>query len=206
MSSSRKLLLLLLILCLVSPSFTSTSDEDKIFIAKKALRWILGSDISIDTFFKDYWAKKELYVQRGDERYFQELFQADNFTAAIRQMHAINPEEVGMGTYSKGFNNTAQEYDTMCGAFMDGGGIVINAFNRAWAPLSRLCSKLQAIFYTAVMNLYLTPKKAQTFTAHTDPQDVFILQVSGYKRWRVYDTPVEAPFEAKRSPESLRSL
>ena len=47
----------------------------------------------------------------------------------------------------------------MCGAFMDGGGIVINAFNRGWAPLSRLCDKLQAIFYAAVMNLYLTPKK-----------------------------------------------
>ena len=45
----------------------------------------------------------------------------------------------------------------MCGAFMDGGGIVINAFNRGWAPLSRLCDKLQAIFYAAVMNLYLKP-------------------------------------------------
>jgi len=33
---------------------------------------------------------------------------ADNFTAAIRQMQKHHPDTSGMGTYSKGFNNTAE--------------------------------------------------------------------------------------------------
>lgn len=141
-----------------------------------------------------YWTKQHLHVSRGDEAYFSRLFSADNFSAALRQM----PDEVGMGTYDKGFNNTAQKYDTLCGAFMDGGGIVINAFNRGWAALSQLCAELQGMFYMTVMNLYLTPRQAQTFTAHTDPQDVFILQMSGYKAWKLYRTPVAVPFEEQQ--------
>jgi len=103
-----------------------------------------------------------------------------------------------MGTYDKGFNNTAEKYDTLCGAFVDGGGIVINGFQQGWRALSRLCAELQGIFYSAVMNLYLTPRQAQTFTTHTDAQDVFILQISGHKNWELFEGPVAAPFEEQQ--------
>jgi len=38
----------------------------------------------------------------------------------------------------------------------------------------------------------------ETFTAHTDPQDVFILHVAGYKLWRLYETPIALPFEEQQ--------
>jgi len=177
-----------IILCI-----TCVSTEESVEKALSAFSWLIAPH-TVEDFMGRYWTKQHLHVSRGDETYFSKLFEADNFAAAMNQM----PDEAGMGTYDKGFNNTANKYDTMCGAFMDGGGIVINAFNRGWSPLSRLCAELQGLFYMAVMNLYLTPRQAQTFTVHTDPQDVVILQIAGHKAWRVYSAPIAAPFEEQQ--------
>jgi hypothetical protein len=35
-------------------------------------------------------------------------------------------------------------------------------------------------------NVYFTPKSSQTFPRHSDPHDVFILQLQGEKKWKVY--------------------
>ena len=43
-------------------------------------------------------------------------------------------------------------------------------------------------------NAYLTPLNSQGFAPHYDDVDVFILQLEGYKRWRVY-----APFSKKET-------
>jgi len=158
----------------------------------RTLEWLVAPT-EVKEFMRDYWTRRPLHVQR-DTLYYKDIFEADDFASAIAQM----PGSVGMGTYDKGFNNTAEKYDTLCGAFVDGGGIVINGFQQGWRALSRLCAELQGIFYSAVMNLYLTPRQAQTFTTHTDAQDVFILQISGHKNWELFEGPVAAPFEEQQ--------
>jgi hypothetical protein len=47
-------------------------------------------------------------------------------------------------------------------------------------------------------NAYCTPASAQGFAVHHDTHDVFVLQVSGHKRWRIYEPVVELPLRDQR--------
>jgi len=58
-----------------------------------------------------------------------------------------------------------------------------------------LLSLLESEFGCMVgSNAYFTPKNSQGFAPHYDDVDVFILQLEGYKRWRVY-----APFNKRET-------
>ena len=51
-------------------------------------------------------------------------------------------------------------------------------------------------------NAYYTPRAAQGLPVHHDTHDVFVLQVSGEKRWLVYEPVLELPLKDQRySPE-----
>ncbi|KAL6070192.1 Bifunctional lysine-specific demethylase and histidyl-hydroxylase [Balamuthia mandrillaris] len=64
-----------------------------------------------------------------------------------------------------------------------------------------LCHALEQVFGCLVgANVYLTPPKAQGLAPHYDDVDVFILQVEGSKRWKLYSPPPEdeLPMEYSR--------
>lgn len=55
-------------------------------------------------------------------------------------------------------------------------------------PVWKLCATLQEFFGCMVgTNCYLTPPGTQGFAPHFDDVDVFILQLEGKKRWRLYE-------------------
>ena len=76
--------------------------------------------------------------------------------------------------------------------------------------LAQLCIDLRETLAHVYANLYLTPPRSQAVKAHTDDQDVIILQVSGSKvlapsvcplwrsllsqSWTIYDAPVTLPY------------
>jgi len=73
----------------------------------------------------------------------------------------------------------------------EGATIVLHALQRCIGPVDRLCGELSAFFGVQVLaNAYLTPPGGQGFPPHPDDHDVFLLQVAGAKRWRLYDSPV----------------
>jgi hypothetical protein len=73
----------------------------------------------------------------------------------------------------------------------------MNFVERHYPPVAALtCWLAQALGTKAQTNAYLTPPNAQGFTAHTDSQDVLILQLEGVKAWRIYHPrPIDNPFE-----------
>lgn len=46
-------------------------------------------------------------------------------------------------------------------------------------------------------NIYLTPKNSQGLPAHYDGHDVFVLQLSGEKYWKLYQKPVDNPYRGE---------
>ena len=58
--------------------------------------------------------------------------------------------------------------------------------DKAWPPLNDLCARLGERFRYAFANLYFTPHASQTAPPHSDDRDVFVLQMHGAKRWRVW--------------------
>ncbi len=84
--------------------------------------------------------------------------------------------------------------------FDAGASLVASQFHETHPPLGRFCRGLEKLFlHGCQTNIYLTPPKAQGFRSHFDTHDVLVLQVSGRKRWRVWDGQrVENP--TRRTP------
>lgn len=76
-----------------------------------------------------------------------------------------------------------------------GASLVVSQFQEIHPPLARFCRGLEKAFLHGVQaNIYLTPPGAQGFRVHFDTHDVLVLQVSGRKAWRVWDSiPFPAP-------------
>lgn len=65
-------------------------------------------------------------------------------------------------------------------------------------PLGDFVRSLEPVFSASVQtNIYLTPPGAKGFRTHYDSHDVFVMQVSGRKQWRIYDEPVGKPFRGE---------
>jgi len=79
-----------------------------------------------------------------------------------------------------------------------GASIALSAIHRTWAPLGAFCAGLEALLDHAVhANAYLTPGRTDGFSAHYDVHEVFVLQLAGSKRWRLYPPVVELPYRTQ---------
>jgi hypothetical protein len=68
---------------------------------------------------------------------------------------------------------------------------VINSAGGFIPRLAEVClSAVNAVRLPVAINMYLTnPGQRTSAPPHTDKQDVFVLQTSGYKHWRVFAPP-----------------
>jgi bifunctional lysine-specific demethylase and histidyl-hydroxylase NO66 len=83
--------------------------------------------------------------------------------------------------------------------FGDGATIVLQALHRYWEPLAHFCRDLEIeLTHPVQVNVYLTPPRAKGLKVHYDTHDVFVLQVSGAKLWRVYGSAVSLPLAHQR--------
>ena len=78
-------------------------------------------------------------------------------------------------------------------AFEDGATLVVQALHHWWPPLGAFCRSLESsLGHPTQANAYYTPRSAQGLPVHHDTHDVFCLQISGEKRWLVYEPVLEA--------------
>jgi hypothetical protein len=83
--------------------------------------------------------------------------------------------------------------------YLDGATIILPQFHESIFKLGEFCRAVEEVFSCHVQtNIYLTPSGNQGFPIHYDNHDVFVMQVSGAKAWRLYGAPVETPFRGER--------
>ncbi len=158
-------------------------------------------------FDRDYYEQRLLHVRREAPAYYAELLSAADLDTVL-------------GTHSAGHRDIAlvrgdgdvppAEYTNDAGRvqplevatrFDEGATVVFNQLHKRVPALARLCVALGRRFSSRVQtNVYLTPPDAQGFAPHWDTHDVFVLQISGTKRWTIYDTPVRLPLRGQRFP------
>jgi bifunctional lysine-specific demethylase and histidyl-hydroxylase NO66 len=81
----------------------------------------------------------------------------------------------------------------------DGATIILQQAHQHQPMLARFCRGLEHVFSAHVQtNIYLTPPNAQGFRTHFDNHDVFVIQISGEKQWRLYDMPVDTPYRGEQ--------
>jgi bifunctional lysine-specific demethylase and histidyl-hydroxylase NO66 len=91
--------------------------------------------------------------------------------------------------------------DGLLAQHADGATLVLNALHRSHPPVARFCRALAAeLGHPTQCNAYVTPGgHSRGFDFHHDTHDVFVLQVSGRKRWVVHEPvlPLPLPSQAR---------
>jgi ribosomal protein L16 Arg81 hydroxylase len=178
------------------------------------LPWLL-SPMDPAQFLADYWEKQPLALLRHDEGYFGSVLTLADMDRILSSNDLRFP---AVQLFKNNVQVTPPEYttemDTKVGPaasvvdlvklfahYQQGATVVIDSLDRSWMPLARLCAGMERAFsHPTQTNVYLTPPSSQGFGAHYDTHDVFILQMAGSKRWRLYRSPVQLPLADNPSP------
>lgn len=164
-------------------------------------------------FFQDYYEIKTLLIQRQQPDYYAPLLSLAEIDRVITTMslnnddiqmvNAKDPVRVEDYTYPSGMIDPVKLYQK----FSDGATIIMPQLHLRLAALADLCRGLELEFSSRFQtNIYLTPGgNSQGFKPHFDNHDVLVLQVTGTKSWKIYDTPEVLPhrghtFDPERYP------
>jgi hypothetical protein len=107
-------------------------------------------------------------------------------------------------TWRPGSFDGLARVDRVAAAHDAGATIVLQALHLHWHPAALYCRGLEReLGFPVQANAYATPAAAQGFAVHHDTHDVFVLQVAGTKRWRIYEPVVELPLSSQRWSREL---
>ena len=171
----------------------------------------LIAPVTPDQFLGRYYEREALINVRGEpDRY------ADLLTLEILD-HFINSADLreGMIDLTSQKNRISREdyiddqgrvsRVAVAEEYLDGATIILPQFHDSIFKLGEFCRALEEVLSCHVQtNIYLTPQKSddgtanQGFPIHYDNHDVFVMQVSGAKAWRLYGVPVETPFRGEQ--------
>jgi len=167
----------------------------------------------VDEFFSEYWEKKPLIIHRSAPECYCGLLSLDAVDGIIASSNLRLPSfrlvkdgaQLPVADYTKDipFGNSAFEgvldIDKALDLYRTGATIVLEAIQRYWPPISNFCRTLEKqLTHSVQANAYLTPRGSRGFKPHYDTHDVFVLQVSGVKRWRLYDSPLLLPHDSQK--------
>ena len=165
-----------------------------------------------DTFFDEHWERKPLHCRRADPAYYQGVLSDAAFEHIIAKTDlrypAIQlarhggyfPPEVYTRDLTLGSEvfRGVPDLDKIRAEYRSGATIVLPALHRTHEPLGSLCASIeQALGHAVHANAYLTAGNTTGFGPHYDTHEVFVLQIGGKKRWRVYEPPVELPHRSQ---------
>lgn len=88
----------------------------------------------------------------------------------------------------------------------EGATLVLDAVNELYPPIEELAEGLEFLLLERVqVNMYAGWHTSRGFDLHWDDHDVFILQVAGRKRWRIYGETTKYPLTrgSARKPEDV---
>jgi bifunctional lysine-specific demethylase and histidyl-hydroxylase MINA len=156
--------------------------------------------VARSTFFDEHFESKWLYIDRRGEDHFGDLLTLDDVDRLLTHSNFRTTEvfviDAGRPVTVEDFTNPAGAIDPakVYRLHAEGSTVILNRINNYHPPLADLCASMDTEFgATCGANVYVTPPQAQGFGAHFDTHDVFILQLSGTKRWTLYGTPVVLP-------------
>jgi len=129
-------------------------------------------------------------------RKLDSLLSTKEFSSASLSMARAEPP-ISKSFYT--FKNGSIDKGAVLNHYQSGATLIFNQLDRNDASLARFCRALEHVFSLRVQaNVYLTPPESQGFGTHYDDHDVFILQISGSKRWRFFQKPIPNPYKGEK--------
>jgi ribosomal protein L16 Arg81 hydroxylase len=174
--------------------------------------------VSAASFFDDYWERRPLVIARAERERFTRLLdvagierlmcEAGMRMPAFRLVKDGSPLPPSDYTddipWRPGSFSQIASVERVAGEFAAGATLVLQALH-LWSPaVAVYCRGLEMrLGFPVQANAYLTPAAAQGFAVHHDTHDVFVLQVAGAKRWRLYEPRLELPLKNQRWSSDL---
>lgn len=166
---------------------------------ERALQWIIGSGMPVETFMSEYYETKPLLVRRnktGQSNYFDGLLTQSDIEEALQKGKLKHNRDFSLTAYRNGKRETlkhdteavakAKEVMALFGE-TQGASIRLLRPQELSEPIWKLVTLMEGFFNCGGgANSYLTPKGSQGFAPHYDDIDAFILQLEGAKEWTVY--------------------
>lgn len=159
--------------------------------------------IGEENFFQHYWKLQPLYIQYYED--FNEVLSLQNINDYLTKANLIYPflrmvgdgSELQLELYSAQHNYlNVLNRSKVFKLFEDGNTIVIQGAQYLFDGLKKLHANLSRdLKSTANINIYITPSGSHGFHPHFDTHEVFVLQMFGQKKWRLYDQNIKFPLK-----------
>ena len=168
---------------------------------RASLEWLIHP-ITREQFFQEYWETKPLVVHRQSSDYYTSLLSLDEIDRALTTLDLRYPNivlknaarDVDPAEYT--VNGDTLDVARLYQLFSEGSTVTLAFLDTVIPLLTEFCRGMESEFsHPLQANIYLTPPGNQGAKVHYDTHDVFVLQVSGSKRWTIYGTPVELPLK-----------
>jgi ribosomal protein L16 Arg81 hydroxylase len=196
-----------------SPRIAAQSPKEKANPSelKPSLEWLIHPT-SKSEFFERYFEKQPLVIKRNQPNYFSELLSLEEIDRVITTLDR-DADEIILKNAKRDL--TADDYTVdeeldvakVYQLFGEGSTITLAFLDTVVPQLTRFCRSLEKQFSCPFQtNIYLTPPSAQGAKAHYDTHDVFVLQISGSKKWVIYGTPVELPLPGQDFDSTIHEL
>lgn len=176
-----------------------------------SLDWLISPQ-GREPFFAEYFERRTLVVHRGQPDYFRSLLTLDDVDRVLTTLGRRYPDvmlknaarELRASDYTT--NGETLDVARIGSLFAEGATIMLAFLDTVLPSLTQLCRSLEAEFSCPFQtNIYLTPPSAQGAKPHYDTHDVFVLQVTGSKRWTIFGTPLELPLAAQDFDPAVHS-
>ncbi|MGH9645180.1 MAG: cupin domain-containing protein [Bryobacteraceae bacterium] len=190
---------------------SSPANEREVFLPgiEPSLEWLI-EPTGKRLFFESYWEKRPLVVKRGCLDYFSPLLSLDAVDRVITTLDRRYPDitlknasrEISASEYT--VDGDSIDVAKVYQLFAEGATITLAFLHTVLPELASFCRSLESEFSSPFQaNVYLTPAGAQGAKHHYDTHDVFVLQVTGSKKWTIYGTPLELPLPGQDFDSSV---
>jgi hypothetical protein len=162
-------------------------------------------------FLSEFWTKKAVHLA-APGRTFDSVFGWDGVDQILNAQDLTfpkvkvarneHPVPVEKFTSEIGGQRLVNGADVLA-LFREGASFGITNADTDWPPLGAVIDCVYDTFLQHVhANVYCSPPNTQGFQCHFDLHEVFVLQVDGTKRWRVFRPTIESPVESWKAEDA----
>jgi mannose-6-phosphate isomerase-like protein (cupin superfamily) len=146
----------------------------------------LIAPFTVEEFLSIYWEKQICHIHGRTPAYYASLFSLRDVDAALLPVRSKTDTGVPLvSAIDK--KRPPEDLGSLYQNFASGSTINVNFIDRQFPDVNFLCRRLEQEFhFPSAANLYLTPPHSQGFRAHYDSHEVFVLQISGRKKWDLW--------------------
>jgi ribosomal protein L16 Arg81 hydroxylase len=154
----------------------------------------------VGEFMAAHWESSPFLLARGRPDFYSTLLPAaelEHVVSAACELRDSSVELLGdPQTPDRLAPRTTDQVGDLFESYRRGATVRVNGAQRLSAGVASLCRSLETSLGCPVRaNLYCTPAASKGARLHYDNHDIFILQLSGRKHWRVFRPAVELPLE-----------